>query len=154
MVFGVDNIVLTLNGHTVEGGLSEDADAIMFEPIELVGDPRVGADGSVAYFRKADRGGAFTLKLLPNSPSIPFFQQQAEIVRRGGTVIWNGSVRDTQRGISVQLRDGALMSFMPFHSYGREAVSNMEYPFRFAEIIPSFDAAAAGAFEVVGTATS
>ena len=105
MVFNIDDLVLELNGHVVEGGFSDDADAIMFEPIELVGDPRVGADGSVAFFASGNKGGTFTLKLLPNSPSIPFFIQQANVVRDGGSVTWQGSLRDVRRGISVQFRN-------------------------------------------------
>ena len=146
MVFNIDDLVLELNGHIVEGGFSEDADAIMFEPIELVGDPRVGADGSVAFFASGNKGGTFTLKLLPNSPSIPFFIQQANVVRDGGSVTWQGSLRDVRRGISVQFRIGALMSFMPFPSSGKASASNYEFPFYFGEIIPSYEAATAAAF--------
>ncbi|MCY3784571.1 MAG: hypothetical protein OXG79_12425 [Chloroflexi bacterium] len=154
MIFGIDNVLLVLNGHTVEGGYSDDADAIMFEPIELVAEPRIGASGQAAYFRKSNRGGPFTLKFLPNAPSIPFFQQQAGIVHRGGSVVWNGSIRDTQRGISAQLRAGALRFYKPFPDYGFENVSNMEYPFYFAHIIPDFSTPTPGAFELVGAATS
>jgi len=153
MIFGIDDILLVLNGHTVEGGYSEDADAIMFEPIELVSEPRVGASGQAAFFRKSNRGQSFTLKFLPNAPSIPHFQQQAGIVHRGGSVIFNGSIRDTRRGISAQLRGGALRFYKPFPDYGFESVSNMEYPFYFPVIIPDFSAPTPGAFELIGAAT-
>ena len=149
MTFGITNVLLVLNGHVVEGGYSDDADALMFEPIELVGERREGADGSVAYFGSGSKGGTFTLKLLPNSPSVPHFQQQAEIVRRGGSVIWSGTIRDTQVGISAALINGALQSFMPFPSYGKNAISNYEYPFLFEGIVPNYDAVAAGAFSAV-----
>lgn len=151
MDFGIDDTLLILNGHTVEGGYSDDTDAIMFERIELA-DSRTGADGSKAYFRTGNKGSPFTLKLLPNSPSIPFFQQQAEIVRRGGTVIWNGSLRDTRRNVSATLRHGILRSYPPFPNYGAGAVSNMEYMFEFEETPSDFDAAAAGSFRAIGDA--
>ena len=146
MIFNIDNILLTLNGHVVQGGYSEDADAIMFEPIELVGEPRIGAGGDAVYFAAGNRGGNFTLKLLPNSPSIPYFQQQANIVRDRGSVIWYGSIQDVARGIGAQLSNGALLSFMPFPSYGRGSASNFEYPFHFQEIIPDYEAATPAAF--------
>ena len=149
MVFNIDNLVLTLNGHVVQGGYSDDADAVMFEPIELVGDPRRGADGSMAYFSTGAKGTEFILKFLPNAPSIPFFQQQAAIVQRGGSVLWDGSVRDTQRKVSIQLRRGVMRTYQPFPNYGAGAVSNHEYVFTFEEVIPDFDAAAAGAFASV-----
>lgn len=151
MEFNITDVVLELNGHVVEGGYSDDADAIMFEPIELVGDARVGADGSKAWFAKAEKAKGFTLKLLPSAPSIPFFQQQANIVMNGGSVIWNGSVRDTRHGYSAELRHGVMKQFQPFPDYGAEAVSNYEYVFDFEQIIPDFDAVAAVAFRAIGS---
>ncbi|MYD94710.1 MAG: hypothetical protein F4Y02_13690 [Chloroflexi bacterium] len=152
MQFDINDVVLEMNGHTVEGGYSDDADAIMFEPIELAGEARVGADGSKAWFAKAEKAKGFTLKFLPSAPSIPFFQQQAGIVLNGGTVLWNGSVRDTRHGYSAQLRNGVMRQFQPFPNYGAEAVGNYEYMFEFEEIIPDYDAVTAGSFRAIGSA--
>ena len=146
MIFSINDIVLVLNGHLVEGGYSEDADALMFDAIELISEAKVGAGGDVAYVATGTRGGGFTMKFLPNAPSIPYFIQQANIVRGGGSIIWDGSMHDARRGVSAQLVYGAMRSFMPFPSYGKGAVSNMEFPFMFREVIPNYEAAHADAF--------
>ena len=154
MIFSIQNLAIELfaNGDpfTIDGGFSEDSDAVMFETTPIVADPRVGADGSVAYFRSPDKGGKFTLKLLPNSPAVPFLMEQWGIVWDGGQMTWNGSVRDTQRGIRVALRNGQLLSAQPFPSYGAGAASNYEFEFHFAEIEPDYSAAKAGAFTLEG----
>ena len=147
-VFDINNIVLTINGHTVEGGYSSDADAIMFDPIELVGEPDIGAAGDAVYVSTGNRGGGFTLKLLPNAPSIPYFQQQAEILRRRGTIRWDGSIRDTRRNISAQLVNGTMRMYQPFTTYGKNSAGNHEYTFYFQEIISDYEAPAADAFPV------
>ena len=152
MIFDITNCVLVMNGHTVRGGYSDDADALMFEAMRLVADSRTGADGTKAFFGSADRGGPFTLKLMPNSPSIPFFQQQAEIVRRRGSVIWTASLRDTQRGISVAMIHGVMTGFPPFPSYGKESVANYEYTFEFEELETDHDTPAPGAFRSIRAA--
>ena len=152
MIFDINNNVLVLNGHTVRGGYSDDADALMFEVMQLVASARTGADGTKAFFGMADRGGPFTLKLLPTSPSIPFFQQQAEIVRKRGSVIWNGSLRDVQRGISVTMTFGVMISYPPYPSYGKESVANYEYAFEFEELESDHDTPTAGAFRAIGAA--
>ena len=137
-IFSIDNIVLTLNSHVVEGGFSEDADSIMTDPVELVGEPRIGADGTPAYFSSGNRGGAFTLKLLPNSPSIPFFQGEAERQRQGQGATWEGTIEDVAVGNTVQMRQGVLRTYPSFPSYGKGSVSNYEYVFYFAELASDY----------------
>ena len=48
-----------------------------------VGHGSAGATGDMAAFSTGNRGGPVSVKLLPTSPSVAFFMQQAEVMRRG-----------------------------------------------------------------------
>ena len=72
MFFSLQDVTFILNGHTVEGW-SEDTDALTLPDAFEFASVRRGATGDMAAFSTGDRGGPVTLKLMPNSPSVPFF---------------------------------------------------------------------------------
>ena len=98
MFFSLQDVTVILNGHTVEGeqtirGWSEDTDALTLPDAFEFASVRRGATGDMAAFSTGDRGGPVTLKLLPNSPSVPFFMNQVtRILVERAVVIWDGSV--------------------------------------------------------------
>ena len=105
MFFSLQDVTVILNGHTVEGqqiivegeqiisGWSEDTDALTLPDAFEFASVRRGATGKMAAFSTGDRGGPVTLKLMPNSPSVPFFMTQVtRILGDKAEVIWDGSV--------------------------------------------------------------
>ena len=92
MFFSLQDVPVTLNGHTVEGW-SEDTDALTLPDAFEFASVRRGASGDMAAFSTGDRGGPVSLKLLPNSPSVPFLMNQVtQILVDRAEVIWDGSV--------------------------------------------------------------
>lgn len=93
----------------------------------------------MAAFSTGDRGGPVTLKLLPNSPSVPFFMNQVtRILVERAVVIWDGSVKHSRTGASVTLKRGILISGPVWYQMGKGEASNLTFNWEFEEIIPDF----------------
>ena len=144
MFFSLQDVTVLLNGHTVEGeqtikGWSEDTDALTLPDAFEFASVRRGATGDMAAFSTGDRGGPVTLKLLPNSPSVPFFMNQvARILVDKAEVIWDGSVKHKRTGASVTLKRGVLISGPLWYTMGKGEAGNPTFMFEFEEIIPDF----------------
>ena len=144
MLFSLQDVTVTLNGHTVEGeqtirGWSEDTDALTLPDAFEFASVRRGATGDMAAFSTGDRGGPVTLKLLPNSPSVPFFMNQVmRILVERAEVIWDGSAKHTKTGASVTLKRGILISGPVWYTMGKGEASNLTFNWEFQEIIPDF----------------
>ena len=144
MHFSLQDVTVTLNGHTVEGeqtirGWSEDTDALTLPDAFEFASVRRGATGDMAAFSTGDRGGPVTLKLLPNSPSVPFLMNQVtRILVERAEVIWDGSVKHSKTGASVTLKRGILISGPLWYTMGKGEVSNLTFNWEFQEIIPDF----------------
>ena len=144
MLFSLQDVTVTLNGHTVEGeqtirGWSEDSDALTLPDAFEFASVRRGATGDMAAFSTGDRGGPVTLKLLPNSPSVPFFMNQVtRILVERAEVIWDGSVKHSRTGASVTLKRGILISGPLWYTMGKGEASNLTFNWEFEEIIPDF----------------
>ena len=144
MHFSLQDVTVTLNGHTVEGeqtirGWSEDTDALTLPDAFEFASVRRGATGDMAAFSTGDRGGPVTLKLLPNSPSVPFLMNQVtRILVERAEVIWDGSVKHSKTGASVTLKRGILVSGPLWYTMGKGEVSNLTFNWEFQEIIPDF----------------
>ena len=144
MLFSLQDVTVTLNGHTVEGeqtirGWSEDTDALTLPDAFEFASVRRGATGDMAAFGTGDRGGPVSLKLLPNSHSVPFLMNQVTriLVERAG-VIWDGSVKHSRTGASVTLKRGILISGPVWYTMGKGEASNLTFNWEFEEIIPDF----------------
>ena len=140
MILSLQDTTVTLNGHTV-GGWSEDTDALTLPDAFEFASVRRGASGDMAAFATGDRGGPVSLKLLPNSPSVPFLMQQVtEILVNRATVIWDGYIYHLKTGAHVTLRRGILMSGPLWYTMGKGEVGNLTFTWEFGEISPGFQA--------------
>ena len=144
MFFSLQDVTVILNGHTVEGeqtisGWSEDTDALTLPDAFEFASVRRGATGDMAAFSTGDRGGPVSLKLLPNSPSVPFLMNQVtRILVERAKVIWDGSVKHSRTGASVTLKRGILISGPVWYTMGKGEVSNLTFTWEFEDIIPDF----------------
>ena len=147
MFFSLQDVTVTLNGHTVEGeqtisGWSEDSDALTLPDAFEFASVRRGATGDMAAFSTGDRGGPVTLKLMPNSPSVPFLMNQVtQILTDRAVVIWDGSVKhrkNRRTDASVTLKRGILVSGPLWYTMGKGEASNLTFMWEFEEIIPDF----------------
>ena len=144
MLFSLQDVTVTLNGHTIEGeqtirGWSEDSDALTLLDAFEFASVRRGATGDMAAFSTGDRGGPVTLKLLPNSPSVPFLMNQVtRILVERAEVIWDGSIKHSRTGASVTLKRGILISGPVWYTMGKGEASNLTFNWEFQEIIPDF----------------
>ena len=154
MFFSLQDVTFTLNGHTVapvtlndhtlEGehtisGWSEDTDALTLPDAFEFASVRRGATGDMAAFSTGDKGGPVTLKLMPNSPSVPFFMiQVTRILVNKAEVIWGGSVKHKRTGASVTLKRGVLVSGPLWYTMGKGEAGNLTFMWEFQEIIPDF----------------
>ena len=144
MNISLHGTTVLLNGHQVNGhqvqGWSEDADALTMPDAVEMATVRRGATGDMAAFSTGNRSGAVSVKLLPTSPSVPFFMQQAEVLRQGGSVVWNGSVHNSQQNISATLTRGVMTVAPWFPNMGGGEVANYVFTFEFEDIAPNYDA--------------
>ena len=147
MFFSLQDVTVILNGHTVEGqqteqtisGWSEDTDALTLPDAFEFASVRRGATGKMAAFSTGDKGGPVTLKLMPNSPSVPFFMNQVtRILVDKAEVIWDGSVIHGKTGASVRLSRGVLVSGPLWYTMGKGEAGNPTFTWEFEQIIPNF----------------
>ncbi len=144
MFFSLQDVTVILNGHTVEGeqiikGWSEDTDALTLPDAFEFASVRRGATGVMAAFSTGDRGGPVSLKLMPNSPSVPFFMKQVtRILVDKAEVIWDGSVIHSRTKASVALSRGVLVSGPLWYTMGKGEAGNLTFMWEFEQIIPNF----------------
>ena len=150
MFFSLQDVTVELNGHVVEGeqtmegghiirGWSEDTDALTLPDAFEFASVRRGATGDMAAFSTGDRGGPVTLKLMPNSPSVPFLMKQVtRILSDKAEVIWGGSVKHKRTDASVTLIRGVLVSGPLWYTMGKGEAGNLTFMWEFQEIIPDF----------------
>ena len=140
----MQDVTVILNGHTVEGeqiikGWSEDTDALTLPDAFEFASVRRGATGVMAAFSTGDRGGPVSLKLMPNSPSVPFFMKQVtRILVDKAEVIWDGSVIHSRTKASVALSRGVLVSGPLWYTMGKGEAGNLTFMWEFEQIIPKF----------------
>ena len=150
MFFSLQDVTVELNGHVVEGeqtmegghiikGWSEDTDALTLPDAFEFASVRRGATGFMAAFSTGDRGGPVSLKLMPNSPSVPFFMKQVtRILVDKAEVIWDGSVIHSRTKASVALSRGVLVSGPLWYTMGKGEAGNLTFMWEFEQIIPNF----------------
>lgn len=139
MDFSLEQITVILNGHTVKG-FSDATDAFSVPTVTFANVVR-GADGRMVSVSTGDKGGPLVIKLLPNSPSVPFFMNAISAQLLGASITWYGLYRDSQNGISVGFTNGVLQIGPVGQTLGKGAAANQEFTFEFERIIPSYLAA-------------
>jgi len=136
MDFSVEQTVVLINGHTFTG-FSDDADAISFPNIDIASVVR-GADGKMVAVSTGDKGGPFILKLLPNSPSVKFMMNAVMAQLNGGSVKWNGIIRDSINQINYAVINGTLTNVPIGQTVGKGSAKNAEFTIEFESIIPDY----------------
>ena len=139
MILSLEHTTVSLNGHEVKGW-SEDTDALTMPDAFEVATVRRGATGDMAAFSTGDRGGPVSIKLLPNSPSTGFFMQQLEVMRKGGTTIWSGSIYNSRLNVSATLTRGVMTAGPLWPNMGKGEVANHTFTFEFEDISVNYDA--------------
>ena len=139
MHISLEATTVRINGHTVTGW-SEDTDALTLPDIELANVMR-GADGKMVASSTGNKGGSVTLKLLPNSPSTQFLQQQVARILRGAQVHWDGVIVNAQAGFNVVLQGGILMTAPVGQTMGKGEAAARTFVFEFETVLPNYDAA-------------
>lgn len=139
MTFSLEQMTLTLNGHSVTGW-SDDTDALSLPSIDLSNIKR-GASGEMVATTTGEKGGPVTIKLLPNSPSVKFFQNLITSIQQGGRVEFNGSIVDSVNGITVSLQRGVMQNAPLGPTIGKGEVANREYVIEFERVEADYSAA-------------
>ena len=139
MFISLEGTTVILNGHVV-GGWSEATDALTLPEIELAQVQR-GADGKMVASSTGNKGGEVQIKLLANSPSTQFLEQQVAQIMRGAAVVWDGSIRNAQAGFGVTLGRGVLMTAPAGQTMGKGEVAERVFAFEFETVLPNYDAA-------------
>ena len=134
MAYGPEHLTVTLNGHDVQGWANV-ADFFMPPQDTEFYTVRIGPRGDAFYYRRgAARGGEVKIVLMPQSESVTFFEQQAEVVARGGFVDWNGTARNSANGKSLTMERGILRRAPKGEQFGEEGVENKTFIFYFEDL--------------------
>ncbi len=133
----LEGTTVELNGHIVQGW-SDDSDALMMPDAFELATVRRGATGDMATFSTGDKGGPISIKLLPTSPSLPFFMQQLAVQLNGGAVVWDGKITNSQSGFGFTLERGVMTAGPLGQTMGRGEVANDTFTFEFERIIPDY----------------
>ena len=139
MHISLEATTVIINGHNITGW-SEDTDALTLPDIELANVMR-GADGKMVASSTGNKGGPVTFKLLPNSLSAQFLEQQVARILRGAQVVWDGLITNPQSGISVTLQRGVLMTAPVGQTMGKGEAAARTFVFEFETVLPNYDAA-------------
>ena len=135
----LEHTVVTLNGHRVLGWAA-DANALDMPAINLA-ETEVGADGQMVVSSTGNKGGPVGIKLQSVSPSAVYFFKQAEVAKQGGSVVWNGSIRNAQTGATTRLERGVLKTVPGGQSLGNTTAPMLEFVFEFESIKGNYDGA-------------
>ena len=141
VAFGPEQLRLVLNGHTVEGW-ADTADFFMPPQDATFYRSKTGPTGDKYFYRSgSSRGGQLKVVLFPGTASSTFFDQQAEVVARGGDVEWSGTADWTgigQNGEQIRRSQtyerGRLMTAPKGDQFGQEELGNKTYIFEFEDI--------------------
>ena len=82
-----------------------------------------------------------TFKLLPNSPSTQFLQQQVARILRRAQVDWDGIIVNAQARFNVILQGGILMTAPVGQTMGKGEAAVHTFVFEFETVLPNYDAA-------------
>ena len=98
-----ETLSVTLNGHVALGLRALDIpDNVDLAPV------RRGAAGDMAAFASGELGGPVSIVFRPTAPSLSFFGQQMKVIAGGGTVNWEGTVKDAKHGYVLRLMHGVM----------------------------------------------
>ena len=121
-------------------GFAGVSDAIKFEESQEVVNAREGMDGYIFYSRTGRLGGIMTIKMLPNSPDIPFLMNNFYLLKTGDkNVSWNGGISLKETGISGILNQGMMTHGPVMPTIGMNNIDDMQFTFYFARIEAKYE---------------
>ena len=85
------------------------------------------------------RGGPVAIKIMPDSPSVPFMQRFVENSKNGDIENVEGSAIDRRNGATFTMEGGVLMEGPDWWTFGAGDVKNMVYTFDFTDLKGNFD---------------
>ena len=138
MDFSLERCEFQLNGHTVVGW-SDDAEALILPDVDLANIIR-GADGKMTSTSSGEKGGPVIIKLLPNSPSVPFFLNAVLAQQNGASVVWAGIFRDPVTKITIAFVKGVLQHGPLGQTIGKGATKPLEFTIEFEKVLPDYSA--------------
>lgn len=125
--------VFTLNKVPI-GGFSDSEDCLGFpDDVEIASVTR-GATGEMVGSRTGNKGGAVTIKLLPNSPSVPYFMGLVKAMDAGSPIALNAKWVNPVAGENVDCKNGIITNAPRGTPYGKGAVGERVYVIEFEEI--------------------
>ena len=127
------DIVFILDGHRVTG-FAEDDPPVDFPAIELLTE-KYGQDGQMYVMSTARRGGQFTVKLLPTSPTTKLWMRHHAEIQNGAIKNYAGSYADPNLDYDTLIRGAKLKTAPSTVVPGVTA----EFVFVAQELIPEFD---------------
>lgn len=125
--------VLTINGHRVQG-FSDSGDCLSFPDASEIAAFKKGATGKMVASSTGEKGGPVSIKLLPNSPSVPFFTRLIKQIDNGVPVTFSGNWINPVAGEQIELSGGALITAPRGTTYGKGEVAEKVYVFEFERI--------------------
>ena len=136
----LEHTTVIINGHTVTGWADE-ADALSTESRTIAEIHKGAVPGDHFFTRTGDAGAPLMLKLLPFSPSVQFLGALVARDRKGEVIRIEGSISNTQTGVSVTLQSGVITESDPFQTQGSNAAANREFKMEFGLVSENLDAA-------------
>ncbi len=134
--FSLEQSVLNLNGHVVTG-FSDDTDGLSLPNMDIANVVR-GASGKMVSVTTGDKGGPLTIKLLPNSPSVPFFMNLVTAQKNGASITYTGYYRDPINSVSVALIKGTMTNAPQGPTLGKGTAGNFEFTIEFEKTIADY----------------
>ena len=132
----LEDTVVEINGTRIDGWGSS-ASVLEIPAETLLGSATAGGGGIALYSKTQQRQVDITLNIQANSASARFLQQQID-----NDELVQGSVTQTNTGISVELQDGAFVSRDSFPTLGPNGeVGDLAFVIRFNRVVPDYSAA-------------
>lgn len=134
--FSLEQSVLNLNGHVVTGW-SDDTDGLSLPNMDIANVVR-GASGKMVAVSTGDKGGPLTIKLLPNSASVPFFMNLVTAQKNGASITYTGYYRDPINNINVALVKGTMTNAPQGPTLGKGTAANFEFTIEFESTVADY----------------
>lgn len=128
---------VTINGHVCQGWAAA-ADALTMPDIQLA-QHEIGPDGLKVVSSTGMRGGIVTFKFLANSVSRRQFGIWMAQIQRGASIVFEGSIANSQTGASTRLSRGHMEVGPAGQTLGNAVPPAREFQIHFESIISNFD---------------
>lgn len=114
-------------------GWADAEDALTFPSQELVV-AKQGADGGMAFGVTGKIGGEVITKFLPNSPTVPAFNDLFNQQKYGLVTLFNGTGFFSDSS-TVEMLNGVMTTAPSGYTQGNAVAAIMQYHFMFQQIV-------------------